>query len=861
MPDNASELTPQATQQTLHELRVHQIELEMQNEELRRGQEKLADSRARYVDLYDLAPVGYLTVSETGLIVQANLAAATLLGVARAKLVKMPFSRFILKDDQDVYYLYRKQLFETGAAPACELRLVHPGATPCWARLESTSAQDDAGTPVAHVALIDISGRKQTEVYGKIGREVLRILNEPGALQDAIQHVITTLKSHTGFDAVSIRLQHGEDFPYYAQQGFSKGFLLTENSLLALAADGAACRDKDGNVRPECTCGLVLADMTDPANPLFTPGGSCWTGHAASLLDIKPGADPRLHPRNQCVQHGYASVAQVPIRNKDRIVGLIQLNDRRKECFTLAAIELLEGIAAHIGAALMRKQAEQALLESEQEYRTLFNSAGDALFVHDEAMRVLAVNPMACERLGYTHAELMALTVNQIDSETDALQVPVRLAQLMKHGRHTFEATHRRKDGSLIPVEVNAQRITWQGQPAIMSLCRNITERKLVDQTLREWNQILELQVAARTLELRHSEARFSQLAEVTFEGIAISAGNILLDGNPQLAKLFGYELAEMIGRPLTEFLTLESRKWTTRHVRNNGGTPHELIGLRKDGSTFPLEALARLKTVQGKTIRVAALRDLSMVKQQAVKIQAQQRALEHAHRFALVSEVSSGIIHQIGQPLCAMGINVAAALAGHQACELQPCDSWEILKDIEAGVADMRKIISDLRSLAHPGQPHLVRSGFNDLVEGVLYLLRQEAENRHLLLAVSLGLGLPAVLANPAQLGQVILNLVRNAFDAHADCPPERRTVALLTRALPGVGVELSVRDAGTGIAPAAMPHLFTPFFSTKAQGLGIGLRLCQTIVETHGGRIEGSNNADGIGATFRVMIPAIQP
>ena len=114
----------------LHELQVHQIELEMQNEELRRAQEELEASRARYFDLYDLAPVGYFTLSEQGLILEANLTAARLLGVERSALVKQPLSRFILPEDQDIYYRHRKQLFETGAPQVWELRLLRQDAAP-----------------------------------------------------------------------------------------------------------------------------------------------------------------------------------------------------------------------------------------------------------------------------------------------------------------------------------------------------------------------------------------------------------------------------------------------------------------------------------------------------------------------------------------------------------------------------------------------------------------------------------------------------------------------------------------------------------------------------------------------------------
>ena len=123
-PEGLKALSPEEMQHMLHELRVHQIELEIQNQELRRIQEELETSKARFVDLYDFAPVGYLTVSENGLILEANLTAATLLGVTRTSLIKKPLTNIILPADQDIYYRHRKALFETGAPQTCELRLL-----------------------------------------------------------------------------------------------------------------------------------------------------------------------------------------------------------------------------------------------------------------------------------------------------------------------------------------------------------------------------------------------------------------------------------------------------------------------------------------------------------------------------------------------------------------------------------------------------------------------------------------------------------------------------------------------------------------------------------------------------------------
>jgi diguanylate cyclase (GGDEF)-like protein/PAS domain S-box-containing protein len=162
-PKKQEALSPEETLRILHELQVHQIELEMQNDELRRTQTELDGSRARYFDLYDLAPVGYVTVSEQGLILEANLTAATLLGVSRGTLVKLLLTRFILKEDQAIYYLHRKQLLDTGEPQMCELRMVKKDGTAFWAHLAATVAKDKGGVTVYRVVMSDITAHKQAE--------------------------------------------------------------------------------------------------------------------------------------------------------------------------------------------------------------------------------------------------------------------------------------------------------------------------------------------------------------------------------------------------------------------------------------------------------------------------------------------------------------------------------------------------------------------------------------------------------------------------------------------------------------------------------------------------------------------------
>ena len=164
-------LMPEADKRLLHELQVHQIELEMQNEELRESNNALDIVRTRYFDLYDLAPIGYLTLNQHGLIQQANLTVASLLGMERSSLIKQPLSKLILKADQDVYYLSHKKLMESSDPQSFDLRIVKNDLTAFWANLVITLANshssdndnDNDNELELRVVLSDISARKQAE--------------------------------------------------------------------------------------------------------------------------------------------------------------------------------------------------------------------------------------------------------------------------------------------------------------------------------------------------------------------------------------------------------------------------------------------------------------------------------------------------------------------------------------------------------------------------------------------------------------------------------------------------------------------------------------------------------------------------
>ena len=207
IPEALEPLSPEAVRKLLHELRLHQIELEMQNEELRTAQEKLEESRAQYFELYDLAPVGYFSISEKGIILEANLTGANLLGAAPRDLRARQFSSFIFKGDQDVYYLHQKQLLKARAPQVSEMRMVRDGAL-FWARLQATLAQDNkSGKPVCLVTMSDITDRKLAEEELGESRERYRfVMDQLPAITWAIDRsLVFTLSQGGGLAALGLQ--------------------------------------------------------------------------------------------------------------------------------------------------------------------------------------------------------------------------------------------------------------------------------------------------------------------------------------------------------------------------------------------------------------------------------------------------------------------------------------------------------------------------------------------------------------------------------------------------------------------------------------------------------------------------------
>ncbi|HRZ58033.1 MAG TPA: GAF domain-containing protein [Candidatus Paceibacterota bacterium] len=248
----------------------------------------------------------------------------------------------------------------------------------------------DIGYALEHIE--SEAQRRQEEKLRLLSTAILGVLNEPLTLKESSDAILGLIKRETGLDAVGIRLSSGDDFPYFCQEGFDKDFLLAENSVILRDQTGSVCRGADGRPCLECTCGMVLSGKCGPPNDNVTLGGSIWTNDSVALAESLHGHDPRLRPRDRCVHEGFLSVALIPIRVGERTFGLLHLNHRRRDRFTLETIRFFEGLTATLGLAVERKRAEETLRDTKRFLASTLDALSSHIAVIDASGEIVLTN-------------------------------------------------------------------------------------------------------------------------------------------------------------------------------------------------------------------------------------------------------------------------------------------------------------------------------------------------------------------------------------------------------------------------------------------------------------------------------------
>jgi signal transduction histidine kinase/CheY-like chemotaxis protein len=248
---------------------------------------------------------------------------------------------------------------------------------------------------------------------------------------------------------------------------------------------------------------------------------------------------------------------------------------------------------------------------------------------------------------------------------------------------------------------------------------------------------------------------------------------------------------------------------------------------------------------------------DITQYRLAELQVQRLSQDLEHFGRVSMAGELAMALAHELRQPLTAILSNAEAAsglLEGTGVVDMG--EAREILTDIAASGQRAGEVIRRLRSLLRKGQAEMQPLQLNDLIGEVLPLVRNQALLHEVVLTAELAPTLPLTHGDRIQLEQVLMNLLLNALTALKSVPRPQRRLLIRTTQPDAQHIQLSVRDSGSGIPAAQLAHIFDSFFSTKAEGLGMGLSICQSVVQAHGGRIWATNNPEG-GATLHCLLP----
>ena len=518
------------------------------------------------------------------------------------------------------------------------------------------------------------------------------------------------------------------------------------------------------------------------------------------------------------------------------------------------AVRLLSSLLGELETvAKESKREEEAVSENEGRFEILAEAATDGIISIGDQSTIRYANPAAGRLFGYEPDEMLGNTLTSL--------MPERLQQIhltsvrrylntgQRHvGWRAVELIGLHKSGREFPIEVSFGEAIHNGRHFFTGIVRDVTDRKRSEEALRTSEQRLQAIVDNTTavIFIKDLELRYLLI-------------------NREYERLFGIGREQVQGRTDFDFHphdVAETLRANDRQVIEIGGpTQFEEVVPSKGSARHYVVVKFLLRDQANEPYAICGIAtDITELKQAQEDLRSTEAELAHITRVMTMGEITSSIAHEINQPLGTIVNYGNACLRLLRTGSADLAEMASVLSEIVNNANRASTIIARIRALSKKALPEVAVLKVEDLVAEILPLIRNELTRRRIVLKTALPGDLPPVLGDRIQLQQVLLNLVMNSVEAMHQVPEDRRQLSVEAQSHISEGKEfvlVTVTDSGIGLKAEDLQKLFQAFYTTKAEGMGMGLAICRSIVGAHGGRLWAEPNAE-LGATFQFMLPA---